>query len=89
MDTISNILQHKQLTPKKVGATHEWQDRAARVVDKLELKLVGSQISGWYRFFKITPKVKIDRAYSYLMDYNKPITNEHKIKLFYWLVKNL
>lgn len=89
MDTIGNILEKKQLQPKSNRTVLEWQDRAVRMSEQLGVELSPKDKPSWFRMFRETPKSQLDKVYSYLADYEKPITPDHKLKLFYWCVRNL
>jgi hypothetical protein len=86
MDTIGVALKDrlsKIKTPKKGGATYEWQDRACKIWNAMGLK--GSPSKGFFKLVRDAVKNGreglIESTYSYISDAN-PRDPE---KLFYWV----
>ena len=66
----------------------QWEEKAFRYADALSIDLSGDIMGRWLKIFRDADQnggnIKLDRAYSYLRDYQKPITNDGKVKLFFW-----
>lgn len=66
----------------------QWEEKAFRYADALSINLSGDVMGRWLKIFRDADQnggnIKLDRAYSYLRDYQKPITNDGKVKLFFW-----
>lgn len=78
--------------PKSNGITTQWQDKAFRYADKLQIKLSEELKGRWLKVFKqasLGRKSKnLDQAYSYLVDYPNQLSSEEKIKYFFYIYEN-
>ncbi len=78
--------------PKSNGITTQWQDKAFRYADKLQIKLSEDLKGRWLKVFKqasLGRKSKnLDQAYSYLVDYPNQLSSEEKIKYFFYIYEN-
>jgi hypothetical protein len=89
-ETIGNALKDRFNKPKKKTCAYQWQDRAFTVADKLGIDFKNNPrlLPQWLRFFKIAftkgLETKLDRCYSFIVDYPKYLNTEAKVKLFYW-----
>jgi len=85
MQSIGDILH------KKTGISTEWQDRAFRYAEKLNIDLkTGNYKSRWLSLFKMGNKFRLEKAYMFLSDYQPFQTkdNESKIKYYFWYYGN-
>lgn len=77
---------------KKSGIYTAWQDKAFRYAEKLGIKLDEEYKARWLRVFKLAGDGRnsknIELAYSYLSDYPRELSNEAKIKLFFWIYEH-
>ena len=91
--SIGSILKEKlktQPVKKKNGISTSWQDKAFRYAEKLKIDLKDENIkSRWLKVFKQAYEGRnaknLELAYSYLSDYPRPLSNETKIKFFFWI----
>jgi len=75
---------------KKNGISTAWQDKAFRYAQALKIDLKDDDIkSRWLKVFKQAYEGRnaknLELAYSYLSDYPRPLSNEAKIKFFFWI----
>lgn len=77
------ILKFKIPEKKTSGATHQWQDRAVQVWEKLKIK--GKPDSSWFKEFRDNPAL-CERAYSFLVD---ACNVSDPKKYFYWKLNEL
>lgn len=85
-ENIGSILTRFKIAPKKV-CKYEWQDKAFTVADKLGIKFTKETralLPRWMSLFKSGSISKIERCYSFVVDYNKPLNSDGKIRLFFW-----
>lgn len=94
LNSVGAILhdKYKLFSPKSNGITTQWQDKAFRYADKLNIKL-SEEIKGrWLKVFKqanLGRKTKnLELAYSYLADYPSQLSSEEKIKYFFYIYEN-
>lgn len=91
MEPISDVISRKKLEATDKPKRVQFQIRALEVAEKLGIKLEGKDSGSWFRLFKTAEKNKkvdvgIGKAVSYLSDYPGQLTNQQRIKYFYWLV---
>jgi hypothetical protein len=83
---IGSILQDKY------GISAEWQDKALRYADKLNIKLTEALKGRWLKVFKQASGgrkvINLERAFTYLVDYPNKLSNEEKIKYFFFIYEN-
>lgn len=76
----------------KAGVYTAWQDKALRYAEALKIELTGNFRQRWFKAFKDANggrnKGNLERAYSYLFDYTKPLTNDQKIRFFFSIFEN-
>lgn len=77
---------------QKAGVYTPWQDKALRYAEALKIELTGNYRQRWFKAFKDANggrnKGNLERAYSYLFDYTKPLTNDQKIRFFFSIFEN-
>jgi len=93
--SVGSILEEKlnsleKLVKKKNGISTAWQDKAFRYAQALKIDLKDDDIkSRWLKVFKQAYEGRnaknLELAYSYLSDYPRPLSNEAKIKFFFWI----
>ncbi len=70
-----------------VGITKEWQDKAFRYAKDLRIELTPQNKPQWLKVFKQAAEGRksgnIERAYSYLIDYPKPLSSQAKMMFFF------
>lgn len=95
LNSIGAILQDKyKFSPKPAsnGITTQWQDKAFRYADKLNVELTDNIKARWLKVFKQAnlgrKTSNLEKAFSYLIDYPKALTNEEKIKYFFYIYEN-
>lgn len=71
---------------------YQWQDKAIRYAEKLHIQLDDKNIARWMRIFKQAEQGRkpknIEKAYGYLIDYPKPLSNEAKMRMFFFIYEN-
>lgn len=94
-NSIGAILQDKyKFSPKPIGngITTQWQDKAFRYADKLNIELLDTIKARWLKVFKQAnlgrKTSNLEKAFSYLVDYPKALSNEEKIKYFFYIYEN-
>jgi hypothetical protein len=74
-------------TPQKSGVYTEWQEKALRYSKDLNLVLAPHAMGRWMKIFKQASlgrnTANIDKAYSFIIDYPKPLNNEQKMMFFF------
>lgn len=79
-------------TGEEVRIQHEWQDKALRYKEKLNLTLGQHAIKRWMKCFKEAKErgkeVNLEKAMSYLIDYPQPLSNEQKMLFFFKIYEN-
>lgn len=94
LNSIGSVLKDRYSfpPPKSNGITTQWQDKAFRYADKLQIKLSEDLKGRWLKVFKqasLGRKSKnLDQAYSYLVDYPNQLSSEEKIKYFFYIYEN-
>lgn len=94
LNSIGSVLKDRYSfsPPKSNGITTQWQDKAFRYADKLQIKLNDDLKGRWLKVFKqadLGRKSKnLEQAYSYLVDYPNPLSTEEKIKYFFYIYEN-
>lgn len=94
LNSIGSVLKDRYSfsPPKNNGITTQWQDKAFRYADKLQIKLNDDLKGRWLKVFKqadLGRKSKnLEQAYSYLVDYPNPLSTEEKIKYFFYIYEN-
>lgn len=94
LNSIGSVLKDRYSfpPPKNNGITTQWQDKAFRYADKLQIKLSEDLKGRWLKVFKqasLGRKSKnLDQAYSYLVDYPNQLSSEEKIKYFFYIYEN-
>lgn len=94
LNSIGSVLKDRYsfTPPKSNGITTQWQDKAFRYADKLQIKLSEGLKGRWLKVFKqasLGRKSKnLDQAYSYLVDYPNQLSSEEKIKYFFYIYEN-
>jgi len=93
--SVGSILEEKlnsleKLVKKKNGISTAWQDKAFRYAQALKIDLKDDDIkSRWLKVFKQAYEGRnaknLELAYSYLSDYPRQLSNEAKIKFFFWI----
>lgn len=87
VQSIGSVLQQRVAPKPESKAQSEWQEKAERYAKKLGIPLSPKDESSWFRVFKLAHLGKktgnLEKAYSYLSDYKKPIAPEEKILLFF------
>lgn len=94
---ISSILKEriektKTNGDKKSGISTSWQDKAFRYAKGLKIDLNEEYKARWLKVFKLAYEGRnsknVELAYSYLSDYPRELSNEAKIKLFFWIYEH-
>lgn len=88
ISTIGKLL----LKPKEVKkhCTYEWQDKAFEIAEKLgiDFKVNKTHLGNWLRLFKTAYgkglEIKLNNCYSFISDYPRSLSDEGKIKMFFW-----
>lgn len=94
LNSIGGILQDRyKFTPTPTnGITKQWQDKAFRYAEKLHITLTEDLKGRWLKVFKqadLGRKNKnLEQAFSYLVDYPNALTNQEKIKYFFYIYEN-
>lgn len=94
LNSIGAILQdkYKFSKPQGNGITTQWQDKAFRYADKLQIKLTEDLKGRWLKAFKQAENGRktsnLEKAYSYLVDYPNQLSSEEKIKYFFYIYEN-
>ncbi len=95
LNSIGSILQDKyklKPSPSSNGISTQWQDKAFRYADRLNIKLTEELKARWFKVFKQASfgrKTKnLERAYSYLVDYPNELSTDEKIKYFFYIYEN-
>jgi len=94
LNSVGAILQdkYKLPPPKSNGITTQWQDKAFRYADKLNIKLTEEIKGRWLKVFKQASLGRknnnLEKAYSYLSDYPNQLSGEEKIKYFFYIYEN-
>jgi len=93
--SVGSILEEKlnsleKPVKKKNGISTAWQDKAFRYAQALKIDLKDDDIkSRWLKVFKQAYEGRnaknLELAYSYLSDYPRQLSNEAKIKFFFWI----
>jgi len=91
--SVGSVLEErlKNLPVKKTnGISTAWQDKAFRYARALKIDLNSQDLkSRWLKVFKQAYEGRnaknLELAYSYLSDYQRPLSNEAKIKFFFWI----
>lgn len=83
-----NAIQHEQ----KNGIYTPWQDKAFRYAHELGIELTTTTKPRWLKVFKDAANGKnpanLERAYSYLHDYSKPLDSQQKMLFFFDIFNN-
>lgn len=70
----------------------QWQEKAFRYAEKLQIQLTEQMKPRWLKVFKLADqgrkKGNIDKAYSYLVDYDGNLSDEEKIRYFFHIYEN-
>lgn len=78
------------ITPN--GISTVWQDKALRYADKLNIKLTQEVKARWLKVFKQAhngrKSANLERAYTYLYDYDGNLTSQEKINYFFFIYEN-
>lgn len=86
--SLKTILEEKY----KHGISKEWQDKALRYAEKLGIKLEDRITPRWMKVFRQASEgrksANLERAYSYLYDYDGNLTNQEKINYFFFIYEN-
>lgn len=88
---LMDSLKSKQSKPQ-ITTTYEWQDKALRYAKDLGINwddkiLIENRVKArWMSLFK--RGIGVDKAYSFVVDYNTPLNSHEKIKLFFWKVSH-
>jgi hypothetical protein len=93
---LASIIEEKKkgfdLKKPKNGISTPWQEKAFRYAEALKIYLNDDFKSRWLRVFKQSYEGRnsknLEIAYSYLSDYPRPLSNEAKIKLFFWIYEH-
>ncbi len=94
LSSVGAILQDKyKFSPTPTnGITKQWQDKAFRYAEKLNIALSDDLKGRWLKVLKqadLGRKNKnLEQAYSYLVDYPKQLSREEKIKYFFYIYEN-
>ncbi|MGI8419493.1 MAG: hypothetical protein ACR2LN_02505 [Candidatus Levyibacteriota bacterium] len=94
LNSVGAILQdkYKFSPPKSNAITTQWQDKAFRYADKLQIKLTEELKGRWLKAFKQAENGRktsnLEKAYSYLVDYPNQLNSEEKIKYFFYIYEN-
>lgn len=94
LNSVGAILQdkYKFSPPKSNAITTQWQDKAFRYADKLQIKLTDELKGRWLKAFKQAENGRktsnLEKAYSYLVDYPNHLSSEEKIKYFFYIYEN-
>lgn len=94
LNSVGAILQdkYKFSPPKSNAITTQWQDKAFRYADKLQIKLTDELKGRWLKAFKQAENGRktsnLEKAYSYLVDYPNQLSSEEKIKYFFYIYEN-
>lgn len=89
IDSIGDCLKKFEITKKKHCA-YQWQDKAFEIAEKLKIdfKRNKKDLPNWLSLFKRAFSSgragKLDKCYSFLVDYTKPLDDQGKIRLFFW-----
>lgn len=89
LNSLRSILEEKY----KHGISKEWQDKAFRWADKLGIKLENEDITKrWMKAFRQASEgrksANLEKAYSYLYDYDGNLNNHEKINYFFFIYEN-
>ncbi|MCL4387214.1 DUF4373 domain-containing protein [Patescibacteria group bacterium] len=94
LNSVGAILQdrYKFSQPASNGITKQWQDKAFRYADMLHISLTDQLKPRWLKVFKQADLGRktsnLEQAYSYLIDYPNTLTNEEKVKYFFYIYEN-
>lgn len=94
LNSVGAILQDKyKFSPTPTnGITKQWQDKAFRYAEKLQITLTEDLKGRWLKVFKqadLGRKNKnLEQAYSYLVDYPNALTVQEKVKYFFYIYEN-
>jgi hypothetical protein len=74
------------------GITKSWQDKGFRYADALHINLTPDVKGRWLKVFKQAYEGRntgnLERAYSYLVDYQGNLTDEEKLNFFFHIYEN-
>lgn len=74
------------------GISKEWQDKSFRYAEKLGIKLEGGLTPRWMKVFRQAAEgrksANLEKAYSYLYDYDGNLNNEEKVNYFFFIYEN-
>lgn len=95
LKAIGSVLKdryHVKLPDVKSGISYQWQDKAFRYADNLKITLSNEVKGRWLKIFKQAyqgRKAKnLEQAFSYLYDYPHSLTDEEKLKYFFFIYEN-
>jgi hypothetical protein len=89
-DSIGEALKGHFDRPKKKVCAYEWQDKAFDIANKLSIdfkknkRLLPNWLSLFKRAFNSGRSGRLDKCYSFVVDYIKPLDDTSKVKLFFW-----
>lgn len=94
LNSVGSVIQNRYSFPpsKTNGITTQWQDKAFRYADKLKITLTDDLKSRWLKVFKQAEAGRksknLEQAYSYLVDYPNALSDQEKIKYFFFIYEN-
>lgn len=94
MSSMKDLLANKPklAVSPAAGIVYEWQEKALRYADDLKLTLGSHARARWMKIFKQAfegrKTANIEKAYSYIIDYPKDLSNEQKMLFFFKIYEN-
>jgi hypothetical protein len=94
LNSVGAIIQdrYKFTKPTNNGITTQWQDKAFRYAEKLNIALTDALKGRWLKMFKQAEQGRkaknLEQAYSYLIDYPNPLPSEEKVRYFFYIYEH-